>query len=284
MVLMNSQPPKLAILCGRGALPERLAHFCVNEGRDYLILAFEGQADKEFISKHPHAWSSVGQIQQCLEILKDHQVGELVFAGKFNRPSWAEIKPDRLGAQWMAKLVGKVFGDDSLLRGLIKLIEENSQIKVLSPESIIGHDLLAPRGVLGKVNPDESYFQDIIHGRKVAQTLGIVDVGQSVIVQQGLVIAVEAIEGTDNLIERSIPLLKKGPKGILVKMVKPQQDTRVDRPTIGLKTVEQSLKAGLGGIVMEAEGVILMQANDSIKLADREGLFLLGVTDDEEIS
>jgi DUF1009 family protein len=111
----------------------------------------------------------------------------------------------------------------------------------------------------------------------VARTLGVLDIGQAVVVQQGLVLGVEAIEGTDALIQRVGPLRRDGPGGVLVKVAKPQQDRRIDLPTIGPATIAQAAAAGLRGIAIEAGGAIILDKAATAAAADEAGLFLLGL-------
>ena len=135
-------------------------------------------------------------------------------------------------------------------------------------------------GTLTKAEPDEQALKDIQRGLKVAKALGAQDVGQSVVVQQGLVLGVEALEGSDNLIKRTASLKQEGLGGIFVKIIKPNQETRVDRAVIGPLTVNYAAQAGLRGIAAEADHVILLNKDETIALADSKGLFIVGVSHD----
>jgi DUF1009 family protein len=128
------------------------------------------------------------------------------------------------------------------------------------------------------VRPDAEAESDIRHGLEVARVLGQADVGQAVVVQQGLVLGVEAIEGTDQLLARCGLLRREGPGGVLVKIKKPQQDRRADLPTIGLTTLEGARSAGLRGIAVEAGGTLILDRKKLAEEADKAGLFVIGVT------
>ena len=147
------------------------------------------------------------------------------------------------------------------------------------PKRALGRGLsaLIPHGPLGCIRPDELSQADIKRGVRVARTLGTLDVGQAVIVQQGLVLGVEAIEGTDELLRRCAVLRREGPGGVLVKVEKPGQEPRADRPTIGLRTVLLAAETGLRGIAVEAHATIVLDRDEAIRAADRAGLFLVGL-------
>ena len=138
-------------------------------------------------------------------------------------------------------------------------------------------EVLAPTGLLTRLGPDAQAMADIDRGVRVARLLGSADVGQGCVVQQGLVLAVEAIEGTDAMLARAGVLRRDGIGGVLVKLVKPGQDKRADLPTIGLQTVRNASAAGLRGVAFEAQATILAEREACLAAADAAGLFLLGL-------
>ncbi len=153
---------------------------------------------------------------------------------------------------------------------------EGEGFRVVGVDSILAGDL-APSGVFGRVVPDEQAHADIAHGLVVARALGAVDVGQSVVIQQGLVLGVEAIEGTDALLARCRQLGRAGPGGVLVKIAKPNQERRADLPTIGVRTVTAAHAAGLRGIAVEAGSTIIVDRAGVVAAADAAALFIIGV-------
>ena len=136
---------------------------------------------------------------------------------------------------------------------------------------------LGPKGLLTRAHPDADALADIARAIPVLRALGAVDVGQGCVVQQGIVLAVEAIEGTDAMLARAATLARPGPGGVLVKMVKPGQDRRADLPTIGPRTIEAAHAAGLRGVAFEAGGTLFTDRTACIQQADQTGLFLLGL-------
>lgn len=268
--------PRLGIIAGSGNLPRDIIKACQAQKRSFYILAYEGQTDLETYQNLPHFKATLGKVGEAIDILKQMNVQELVLAGRFRRPSWFELKPDALAAKWLAKSARHIFGDDSLLQVVLKNLEQEGFV-IRSAEDIVGQKLLAPLGVLGQHQPNERDLLDIAQGVKVAKTLGLCDVGQSVVIQDGIVLGVEAIEGTDQLIMRCKDLKRAGEGGILIKVVKPYQDIRVDRPTVGLNTLHRLNEAGLKGLVIEANGVIVHQLTEMIELANQKGIFLMGI-------
>jgi DUF1009 family protein len=265
----------LGILAGGGTLPRRVAEATVSQGRSVFIVAFAGQFDPGTIVGYPHAVLRIGEAGRIIETLKDAGVVDLVMAGGVRRPSLIEIKPDWRGVRLLARIGAGALGDDGLLAAIGRELEREGFRLVGASEILSGAAVAA--GVLGRHSPDDTAHADIAHGLKVARVLGLVDVGQAVVVQQGLVLGVEAIEGTDALLARVGPLGREGPGGVLVKIAKPQQDRRIDLPTIGPATVAAATAAGLRGIAVEAGGAIVLDRAETIAAADAAGLFLIAV-------
>lgn len=186
----------------------------------------------------------------------------------------AELRPDWRGAKILAKASLAMLGDDGLLRVVAEELEAEG-FHVVGAHDVV-HDLLAPNGVMGKHHPTKDQEKDIERGITITHVLGELDVGQAVVIQQGIVLGIEAAEGTDMLLQRCKSLKRDGPGGILVKTKKPQQDRRLDLPTMGLKTVQNAIEAGLSGIAMQAGETILLDKDAFIQLADEAGLFVLG--------
>jgi DUF1009 family protein len=249
---------------------------CRSQGRAFYVVCLEGQADKDVAWDVPHVWLSLGAFGKLRDLVAAEQIGEVVMIGRVRRPSLGELKPDWLAVKALAKIGFNMMGDDALLRAIGKAIEQECRVHVIGVQDVLGGILLR-KGPLGTIKPDDTARQDIERGFAVAKALGQVDVGQSVVVQEGIVLGVEAIEGTDSLISRCASLKREGPGGVLVKVAKPQQDERYDLPTLGPDTVEIAAKAGLRGIAAEAEHCLLIDRERVKQLADEKGLFVIGV-------
>ena len=271
---------KLGIIAGGGSIPRRLIEHCQAQGRDFFVLAIEGNASKDLVSQDiPHMWMRLGQAGSGFKKFKEEGVEEVVMIGTIKRPTFHDLIPDFRTTAFFAKIGMKALGDDGLLRAVIKEIEGEGMI-VRGIQEVMP-DILVKEGVLGKHKPDKQAMADIRRGIEVALVLGELDVGQSVIVQQGLVLGVEGIEGTDELIRRCGEYRRKGAGGVLVKLRKPQQDMRIDLPTIGTRSVLRAKESGLRGIAVHAGNGLIVDEAEMIKTADKEGLFIIGVNPGE---
>jgi DUF1009 family protein len=268
----------LGILAGGGALPRRVAEAAAAQGRPVFIVAFAGQFDPATVVGFPHISLRIGLAGRIIAEMKKAGVVDLVMAGGVRRPTISELGLDWRGIQLFARIGAGALGDDGLLAAIGRELEREGFRLVGASEILSGGAALA--GVLGLHQPDEQARADIAHGLHVARALGVVDVGQAVVVQQGLVLGVEAIEGTDALLRRVGSLKREGLGGVLVKIAKPQQDRRIDLPTIGPATVAQAVQSGLRGIAVEAGGSIILDQAAAIAAADEAGLFLIAVDAD----
>ena len=267
---------KLGIVAGGGDIPFQLVEYCQKNQIDFFVVALKSHASKKLVNKDiPHVWARLGDIGHTFQKLKEEEVREIVLIGNVKRPSLSEIRPDWEGVKIIAKLAKKALGDDGLLRAVIEEIEERG-FKVIGVDKIMP-DLVASNGVYGKYAPNKDDMIDIERGITIAKELGALDVGQGVVVQERLVLAVEAIEGTDAMISRAGALKRNGRKPILIKMKKPNQDFRVDLPTIGEKTVEEAAKAGFGGIAIQAGSILLVNRHEVIKKANAAKMFIIGM-------
>lgn len=267
-------PCKLGIVAGGGELPARLIAACRESGRDFFVLALTGHAEPDQIGDAPQTWIRLGATGSGIRLLKEQGVEELVMAGPVRRPTLSELRPDLWTTRFFAKVGLKALGDDGLLRAVIGELEEEG-FRIVGADTILG-DLLAPAGVWGKLQPDDQALADIARGRDVLCGLGMLDIGQAVVVQQGIVLAVEAAEGTAAMIGRCGPLRRDGSGGVLVKAAKPGQERRADLPTIGADTVRQAAAAGLRGIAVEAGSTLVIGRSEMIAAAEAAGLFLMG--------
>ena len=273
---MTAPRPKLGIIAGGGSAPARVIEACRAQGRAFFVVCLEGQADAGLAATDPHAWLPLGAFGKLRALAAREHIGEIVMIGRVRRPSLAELKPDWLAIKALASIGMNLLGDDALLRAVGAAIERECGVKVIGAQDVLG-ELLMPKGILGTVAPDADAQKDIARGLEVAQALGALDVGQSVVVQQGLVLGVEAIEGTDALLARCQDLKREGMGGVLVKTAKPQQDNRYDLPTIGPLTLENAARAGLRGIAVEAGRSFVLDPEGLRQRADALGLFIQGV-------
>ncbi|MEQ1789997.1 MAG: UDP-2,3-diacylglucosamine diphosphatase LpxI [Rickettsiales bacterium] len=266
----------LGIIAGKGNLPAQIIRACQSINRPFFVINFEESFVPEAMKNIPHAVVRIGAVGEALKYLRGAGAREIVMAGAVKRPSLSSLRPDAAGASLLKKL-GKAFfsGDDAILKAIIAFFEEEN-FTIVAVDSILT-DILADEGVLGKISPDKQANNDIIIGMKTAKDIGALDIGQGVIVENGVVLGTESADGTDAMIV-SCGKLRKGKKtsGVLVKAKKPKQEEKVDLPSIGVQTIENLYKAGFAGVAIEAHGSLLIDKFELIKKADEYGLFVVG--------
>jgi DUF1009 family protein len=218
----GNQP--LGIIAGSGSLPRIVISAMQGAGRPVYVAALKGSADQDPFDDVSHEWFNIGSGGSIVKAFRGQGIIDIVMIGGVNRPNFTDIRPDLWTATGLAKLGLKALGDNDLLVCIKDALEQEGFVLRGVHEMV--PDLLTPAGLLSKIKPDNKAQIDIERGIEVAQTLGAVDVGQSVIVCNGIVLGVEGAEGTDKLIERCAALRHKDKGGVLVKLCKPQQDTR----------------------------------------------------------
>jgi UDP-2,3-diacylglucosamine hydrolase len=272
---------KLGLIAGGGSLPVEIAEHCQRSGRPLFVIRLKGFAGGGL---EPYAGAEVGlaELGKCIKALKRAGCQVICLAGNVARPDFSALMPDLRG---LAALPGAVAaaakGDDALLRFLVGEFEKEG-FDVEGAHEVMD-DLGLAAGPLGRVTPAAEHAADIAQAMDVARAIGRLDAGQAAVVCRGLVLALEAAEGTDAMLARvaELPEALRGrpgaPLGVLAKAPKPAQETRVDLPTIGPATVHAAARAGLAGIVGEAGGLLVLDREGVIALADELGVFVLGL-------
>ncbi len=272
----------LAILAGGGVLPAIVAAAAEKAGRPVMILGIDGEAGEE-ITGFPHHWIKWGQFGRAENLIQAHGAREIVLVGAIRRrPNFRRVRFDALGLKSLPRILALfIGGDNSMLSGAVKFIEGRGY-RVLGAHEI-ARDLVAEPGLLTRRRPSDRDRDDIERAAEAARTIGRLDVGQAAVSIASHVVALEGAEGTDAMIDRVHSLREigrvsaRGRVGVIAKFAKPQQDIRVDMPTIGTGTVERAATAGLAGIVVEAGRVMLVAREDTVQLADRRGLFIVAL-------
>ncbi len=274
--------PKLGRLAGGGDLPQAVAQRCDAEGRDLYVVRLDGFADPH-LTRWPGDDFGMAQIGAILKALKRSGCAVVCLAGIVNRPDFKTLKPDLKGASLLPGIVAAAAkGDDALLRKILSVFEAEG-FAVEGADDILGGETL-PAGALGAVTPTAEQMSDLKKALHIAEKSGELDIGQGAVVCDGLVLAVEAQEGTDAMLDRvaALPADLRGrpgqARGALGKAPKPIQDLRVDMPVIGPRTLENAARAGLAGVGGVAGRLILIDRPGVIETADRLGLFVWGET------
>ncbi|MCQ2914217.1 MAG: UDP-2,3-diacylglucosamine diphosphatase LpxI [Alphaproteobacteria bacterium] len=273
---------KLGIVAGGGKLPKQLIDKCKKEGRPYVLAALKKNASKDIAKGEECLWIRFGEAGKCLEYFKSQGVEEVVLIGFVKRPSLFDLRPDAYSLKFLKEIGFSAFGDNNLLTKVINYIEKDG-MKIIGVHEVLDN-LTVPAGVLGKITPDEQAKKDIEYGSKIALGIGNLDIGQSVIVQQGIVLGVEGVEGTDNLIKRCKKLSRPGLGGILVKIKKPNQEKRADLPTIGCRTLVNLKKSGFRGVAIQANYTLIVDKEALIKKADDLGLFIEAIDLEDNVN
>ncbi|MCF2523783.1 UDP-2,3-diacylglucosamine diphosphatase LpxI [Bradyrhizobium sp. G127] len=282
MTLSPAISSTVGIIAGSGVLPFSVAESLRGRGIAPVLFAIRGFCDPVQVAKFSHHWVALGQVGRLTRLLRAEGCRDIVFIGGLVRPALSEIRLDwgtlRAIPAIAAALRG---GDDHLLSGVSRIFERYG-FRVVSI-SDVAPELLMPEGSITRLTPDVDALSDIAKGCDLMRAIGPFDIGQAVVVIDGHVVAVEDIEGTDGLLARVARLRQekriraRSGRGVLVKMPKTTQDLRFDLPTLGPKTVEGLVVAGLAGIAIVAGQSLVAEADVMIAKADQAGLFVTGL-------
>jgi DUF1009 family protein len=271
----------IAVLCAGGALPFAVAEAMRAAGRPFMIVAIEGIADPG-LARLGAIWLSLGQLGKLFALLRRESCAGVVLIGAMNRPTLRSMRIDAVGWTYLFDFLRNIRrGDDAMLRGMMRWFEVQG-FPVLGVTEV-APELVAPEGRLGKIDPPLDAMAAAARGFACLQALSPFDVGQALVAFGERIVAIEGAEGTDALLER-VPELRRqgrlpraGRGGILLKAAKLGQSLQVDMPVIGPRTVERAASAGLGGVIVEAHRVLLLETEAMIAAADQARLFLCGL-------
>ena len=289
MIAKNQQPQtghkRIAVVVGRGLLPRELVKALVETGRSPLLIGIEGETES-WLQSHPHKVFPWGKIGSFFKYLRRNGIQEVVLAGGVTRPK-VEIHKLDFGAflvlpQILSFMIG---GDNSLLTGLIKLFNSKG-MEIVGAHEVMP-DLVAPAGLIAGKALSKTADKNMQKAFAACKTLGAMDIGQAAVAVGGRVVAVEGIEGTDEMLARVEDLRDRGRlretgrHGPMVKTMKPDQDMRVDLPTIGPDTIKRAALAGLSGVAVESGRTLILSKSETISAANEAGLFIFGLPETE---
>jgi DUF1009 family protein len=281
MTIAATHEGPLGIICGSGSIPLAVAAAVERRGRRVMLFALRGLVDARAVAAYPHCWIAIGQFGRFRRLARAEGCRDLVLVGGLVRPAIRQVRLDWATLVEMPRIV-RAFrgGDDHLLTGIGRILEGDG-FRLLGAHEV-APDITAPSGALGRHRPDARAADDIARGFEMLAAMSPFDVGQAVVIGKGHVLAVEAAEGTDAMLQRVAALREAGrirlPRGVgvLVKAPKQRQDRRFDLPSIGPDTVLHAAQAGLAGIAIVAGGTILAEPQRLVEAADANGLFVLG--------
>jgi DUF1009 family protein len=271
----------IAILSAGGTLPFAVVEAMRTAGRPLIVIAIEGIADPG-LARLGANWLSLGQLGKLFALLRRENCAGVVLIGAMNRPTLRSMRIDATGWTYLFDFLRNIRrGDDAMLRGMMRWFEVQG-FPVLGVAEV-APELVAPEGRLGKFDPPTEAMAAAALGFSCLDALSPFDVGQALVAFGERIVAIEGAEGTDALLERVAELRRQGrlPRagrgGFLLKAAKVGQSLKVDMPVIGPRTVERAVSAGLGGVMIEAHRVLLLESEAMVEAADEARLFLFGL-------
>ncbi|MGQ9857870.1 MAG: LpxI family protein [Thermodesulfobacteriota bacterium] len=269
---MRCSEDRIGLIAGSGPLPLLFAKEAGEVGLKVVAVAHLGETSSELEqSVESVTWVRVGELGKLVAAFQEQEVRSVVFLGGIDKKrALRELHLD----EWAMRLIGRLQmrGDDTLLGALAAELESLG-MRVLSSQQLLS-PWLAQEGVLTRQVPTEQQQRDVRLGIKALERLGALDIGQTVVVKEGVILAVEAIEGTDQAIRRAGAL--GGVGAVVVKGSKPGQDMRFDVPVVGEMTIQTMLEVGAKVLALEAGRTLLIQRPTAVDLADSHGIVLLG--------
>jgi DUF1009 family protein len=280
-ITATEQATPVAIVCGGGNLPYTVADAALRGGRKIFLFPLRGFADAARVGAYPHYWGRLGQFGAFCRIARAQGCRDVVFIGSLVRPTIWQLRFDLATLRILPSLLASFRGGDNHLLSSIGAIFEREGFRLVGAHEI-APEILVPSGPLGALRPDDNESADIRRGLALLSATSPFDVGQAVVIANNNVLAVEAAEGTDRMLERVAMLRGEGRirpahGGVLVKAPKHQQDHRYDLPSIGPRTVGLAADAGLDGIAVTAGSAIVAEPQELAMLADRRKLFVVGI-------
>lgn len=271
------QDHPLGLVAGGGQFPLLCARAARRQGRSIVAVAHKGETDPLLSEEVDQIeWVYLGQLGRLIETLKKAGASEAIFAGSITKTRiFKDVRPDLRAINLWRRLGNRL--DDGILRSIAAELEQEG-IQVL-PSTILLKRLLVPSGVLTRCKPSEGQWEDIRFGWELAREIGRLDIGQCLVVKDRAVLAIEAIEGTDQTIRRGGQL--GGPGAVVIKVCKPGQDTRFDLPSVGVETIEQMVQVKASVLAVEAGRTLFFDRDSTIDLANRSSIAVVGVDRDQ---
>ncbi|MBU8848620.1 MAG: UDP-2,3-diacylglucosamine diphosphatase LpxI [Desulfobacterales bacterium] len=271
---------RIGLIAGGGQFPILFSKKAVKKGYKVFAVGFNSETDKllgDYVEDLK--WIYLGQVTKLIKYFKQHHITQAVMLGSIKKTNiFKDIRPDFKALSFIAKTART--HDDSVLTSFADLLLKEG-IKIL-PSTFLLPELISPKGCWTKRKPDKAEKKDIFQGWKIAKEIGKLDIGQCIVISNGTVLAVEAIEGTDVAIKRG-GLLSHHNGAVVVKLSKPSQDLRFDLPSSGCQTIESMHESGVTILVLEAEKSIAFDRDEMITLANKYNISILGYTDDDII-
>lgn len=264
---------KQGLIAGDGTLPVKMAQYAHDNGFEVVCISLANDNLKQLKKYCSRVYSChPGEINKIEKILKDEEIKQATFLGKVHKRVLLQLYKFDARAIELLKTVKRLNDDEVML--LIVREFEKAGITVLD-QTIFIKNLMIPAGVLGKHKPTQEQLEDVNYGFWLAKEMGGVDVGQSVVIKDKMIMAVEAIEGTDACIRRGAKFAKKN--AAVIKVSKPKQDKRFDIPAVGLRTLKTMKKYKANLLAVEANETIIVDQENVIRFADDNDIVIMAV-------
>lgn len=265
---------KLGILAGAGKLPVECARAAISLGYEVYSVGLLPDSDPQ-IAKYSkdHQFISVAQLDAILNYLQRNQIQKVIMIGKVTKQLLfnGAVQPDAHMLQLIMSLPDR--NDDTIMMAFVRELAKAGMQAF--DQTVLIRKLMPHRGTLSQREPTDAERKDMEFGFRIAKELGRLDIGQTVVIKNHAVMALEAIEGTDACIERGSRLANGG--AVVVKVAKPQQDNRFDVPAVGYQTIEHMIKVGATALAIEADKTLLVDRKQMLALADANGIAVVAL-------
>ena len=266
---------KIGIIAGGGKLPLLIGENLITSGKSVSFFCIEPYAKKNNYKKFASFFIKLEFLSKILKILKNENISKIIMAGYIKRPSLKDIRFDYKTIKFIKEYALQPKGDDKMLLSIVNFFEnEGFQFINWKKEC---KNLFDNENLLLKKKPNNKSLENLSKGLEVFEFIGKADLSQSMIIQNNIILGIEAAEGTDELIKRCYRYKKKGDKGILLKLSKFNQDKRFDIPVIGLKTFQLLKKYDYEGVFIDKENFIILDKEKVINYCNQNSLFISSV-------
>lgn len=270
-----SKSDRIAVIAGEDSLPQQIYKKCMDDGVPCFVICVKGNSNSKLYKKEDSTILPIVSISKILNALKAFGATKVILAGKVRRVKLSKLLLDIKGIKLFAKIMRSGVSDDALLSAIVDFVE-NEGFKVIPADSIV-NDIFASKGSITKNKPTSQELDDINRGKKILHDISKHDMGQALVIQSGLVLGVEAAEGTDELITRCGSIQQKiDERPVLIKRMKVDQSDRIDTPCIGTRTISNLSEANFSGVAIEANKTYILDKKETIALADKLKIFIYG--------
>jgi len=264
-----------ALIAGDGELPVHVARIAAREGHDVVCISLSRKNRDRLYKYCKKVYTyGPGEVLKILDAIKSEGAKQLTFIGKVSKEIlFRGLKMDKKALEMLK--TAKKLNDDAVMLMLVDELQKNG-IEVIN-QTLFIKELLVKKSVLTEIAPTEEQLADIDYGFKMAKEMGRLDIGQTVVVQNKMMLAVEAIEGTDKAIERGARLANKVKAAVVVKVSKPSQDNRFDIPTVGMRTLRTMKRFGANVLAVEAGETFIVEEEKMIEFANKNKMVVVAV-------